>query len=138
MDCLKSRRYLLTVVILGLMVVASPVLQAAEAPSKVELLLKPTQCVALHEGQDCYANVELLWEAVNVGNYCLYSTQQNRSLQCWQNGTRGNYKSAVLSNQDILFTIRLQESDVVLAQQELVMAWVYRRSNRSRITWRLF
>ncbi|MCJ8271977.1 MAG: DUF3019 domain-containing protein [Psychrosphaera sp.] len=113
-------------------------LAAVQKTPKVELTLKPYQCVALHQGQKCYVNVELSWRAIQTSHYCLYSSQQDKPLQCWQTSVSGLFTREIVANQNILFAIKQKDSAVVLATRELEMAWVYKKTNRSNISWRMF
>ena len=39
---------------------------------EVVFTAKPANCVALHQGRKCYANVSLQWQVPQQGNFCIY------------------------------------------------------------------
>jgi len=110
----------------------------AQASSKtVKLLLKPSQCVALRQGQECYADIELSWQA-NQGDYCLYSSQKPEPLACWKKSQRAIYSAEIVSKENVIFHLKNQNSSAVLAKAELEIAWVYKKNSRSHLSWRMF
>jgi hypothetical protein len=104
----------------------------------VKIIVKPNQCIALHQGQKCYVDIVLTWSAKHVGSYCLYSSQQVKALQCWNAKLKGSYKKEVVSSEDITFTIRSGGLDNILSREVLKMAWVYQKNSQAKSAWRLF
>ena len=112
--------------------------QAANDQLGVKIIVKPNQCIALHQGQKCFVDIDLTWSAELAGDYCLYSSQQAKALQCWNGQSNGSYKNEVVSSKDITFTIRLRGLDNMLASEVLKMAWVYQKNSQAKSAWRLF
>ncbi len=105
---------------------------------QVELILKPNQCVAMQQGQQCYVDIVFSWKSTQVSDYCLYSSQDQRALKCWQSTEHGFFGAEIESNKNVRFYIKHPESQRILATAELEMAWVYKKTNRSNVSWRMF
>jgi len=102
------------------------------------LTLSPEQCVSVHQGKKCYADVVITWQTVKTDDYCLYSSQQDKPLHCWHNSKKGTFKQEFVSNINISFYLKQKTKKLELANTELKMAWVYKKSSRSHATWRMF
>lgn len=102
------------------------------------LKLTPQQCVALTQGQKCYVDATLLWETANKGNYCLYSSQQAEPLFCWQQKRQGQFKSEVGADKNVVFSLRLENSEQDTASQQLKVTWVHQKRGQPRLWWRIF
>jgi len=102
------------------------------------LKLSPKQCVAVHQGQDCYVDIKIVWQTEAVGNYCLYSSQQNKPLKCWHQVTNILFEKELISNKNVTFSLKNKSDIQVLAKGELDMAWVYKKNVRSHASWRMF
>lgn len=101
------------------------------------LLLTPARCVALHQGQTCYQQVQISWSTSLAGNYCLYQQDQVLPLRCWQGQTQGNveYEFAGETSQQL----QLRDAEkILIAESTLEVAWVYKASSRRKTHWRLF
>ena len=105
------------------------------AASKTELVLKPAKCVSLRQGQICYADVELIWNSTQIGDYCLYASIQDKPLTCWQKEASGQFSGELSADHNIRFT--LKKGNVIVGEAELQMAWVYKKK-RSSVSWRVF
>ena len=114
--------------------------QLRAEPIKVEpkLTIVPEQCVALLQGQACYVTVELTWQTARLGDYCLYSSLNNRAIQCWQNKKIGELKQEFVSKNNIMFFLREQSSKENIADVEIKMAWVHKKKGKPRTSWRMF
>jgi len=111
---------------------------APAAANDVTLKLKPSQCIAIHQGKTCYVDVELRWQAQDKGEYCLYSSQQSDPLKCWTQANTGQYEREVLARKNVLSRLRERKSGEVVISKELEMAWIYKRNAKSRSSWRMF
>lgn len=109
----------------------------AEQALTVTLSIQPEQCVSMRQGLDCYADVALTWHSSVNADYCLYSSQSQQALQCWQGTQAGDYKSEVVSNKNVRFFITKQLETEELASTVMRVAWVYKRK-RSPVSWRVF
>ena len=114
--------------------VSSPIISSP----MVRLILRPDQCVALHQGQDCYVNIKLNWTASSQDKYCLFSSQQSQAIQCWGMNVSGQYRAEIIASRNVSFTLRKADSKKVLASTELEMAWVYKKGKRQHSSWRVF
>lgn len=108
------------------------------AASKETLSLMPSHCVALTQGQKCYVDATLHWQSPTVGNYCIYSTQQEKPLSCWQQQSQGQYSAEFVTNKNIVFTLRMANSKASKASQLLKVTWVHQKRGQPRLWWRIF
>ncbi len=107
-------------------------------PVTAQLQLKPGRCVALHQGQVCYQRVQLEWRAARAGHYCLYQKSADQPLHCWQNVSAGEYVYAFASDTSVQLQLLDAQTQALIAQAELEVAWVYKANTRRKTQWRLF
>ena len=131
-------RYSSYLLVSTLILITSASLKAADEKS-VTLLIKPSQCVALHHGQRCYSDVAISFTAVKKSDYCLYSSQDiSKPMKCWIEQSQGEMLEEIVTVDNMLFMLRHKDDDMVLAQAELKVAWVYRKNSRAKSAWRIF
>jgi len=109
-------------------------------PNEVVLTLEvdPEQCVSIVQGDDCYVDVKITWLSKQASDYCLFTSQQSESLQCWNNQTQGQLSKEFISNENITFYLKQLPSKDIVAEEVLEMAWVYKKNGRSHASWRMF
>ena len=100
--------------------------------------VNPQQCVALTQGQQCYIDVELSWEASTKGDYCLYSSLQEQPIYCWFQQKQGVYSQEFSSNSNIEFTLKARDSNNILASNQIEMAWIHKKKGQPSMWWRIF
>ena len=121
-----------------LLVACASAAGAEESPVTAELALSPNQCIALHQGQKCYVDIEVSWVAQRQADYCLFSSQQQRPLMCWSDKATGSFKQEVIALKNVSFRLRQTGREKILGSGELEMAWVYKKNSRARSSWRMF
>ncbi len=109
----------------------------AEEEAVVHFSVKPTKCIALHKGQDCYQKLKFSWQTPQVGKYCIYAESQRDPLVCWQGQSRSMFVYEFVGKQTQRFYLR-NEANANLYETELVVTWVYTSSKRDSGGWRLF
>lgn len=110
--------------------------QANQSP--YQLVVSPQQCVAMRQGQTCYVDVTIKWQAANVGDYCLHASTTSKPLQCWQQIQNAKFSQEMASKENITFTLQAKHSETILAKGSLAMAWVYDKKSRKNVSWRMF
>ena len=133
---LIDTRYLAIIVTVVLSISFSDTTFASS--NEVQLELSPKQCVAIHQGQKCFVDVEINWRTLIQGEYCLFSSQQAKALKCWQHAKQGKFVQEIVAKENISFMLKEGGSAVVLSSNELEMAWVFKKSTRARSSWRMF
>lgn len=113
-------------------------LSGEASQSKEVVSLSPKQCVALNEGTLCYVDIEISWTVKELGNFCLFSSQQDDPLQCWEAKQTGTIELEIVAMKDLEFYLKPKGREVILGKAKLEMAWVYKKNNRSHSTWRMF
>mgnify|MGYP003915082997 FL=1 len=124
--------------LLSVCLVSAPTVRANNEPLKPVMILSPAQCVAIHQGQDCYVDIKLSWQMPTPGEYCLFSSVRVEPLKCWQKASAGQLKREIVSSENVRFILRRPTSQEPLATQELELAWVYKKNARARSSWRMF
>lgn len=103
-----------------------------------QLQLKPTRCVALHQGQVCYQTVQLFWSANQQGNYCLYTQYEDTPVYCWQDAAAGQYQYEFASDGAVELQLHNMQTKTPVATATIDVAWVYKTNTRRKTHWRLF
>lgn len=111
---------------------------SAPATEKDQLLIEPNTCVSLHMNQACFVNLKMSWRTTKHNNYCLYSSTQETPLKCWVASNQGIYTQQFGTDKTAYFYLKLQQNDLVIAESQLKVSWVYKKQQKSRLTWRLF
>jgi hypothetical protein len=111
---------------------------AIKATHANELHIQPNTCVSLHRDQACFVNLNMSWHTATSNNYCLYSSAQIAPLKCWFASNQGTLTQQFGTDKMLRFYLKLKKSDIVVAESELKVSWVYKKQQKSRLTWRLF
>lgn len=115
--------------------------QAASANNSEDvarLVIKPGQCVSMHQGQQCYVDVDIHWQTQQPGQYCLMTSQQSSVLKCWNGNSNGRYQHEIVASENVVYSLTSKENYRVLATGKLEMSWVYQKNNRVNSSWRVF
>jgi len=105
--------------------------------ASVQFSAKPSQCVALHEGRTCYAQITLSWQINDNGDYCVFEKSKKRLIACWQKGLINEAKFDFESNEKVEFILIKKGETQPLAETFVDVSWVHKASPRKR-RWRLF
>jgi len=121
---------------------------AQEQSSNVVVMqVKPQTCVSLHEGQECFAQITINWQADLVNDYCLYSTQTPDPVFCWENVSQGTVEYELNTKENVRFMLAqvpktrfmlTHKPYAIIAEARLNVSWVYKKKQKSRLSWRLF
>lgn len=103
-----------------------------------QLHIKPTRCIALHEGQVCYQTLNISWKAEVADTYCLYQQDNKVPLMCWENiaSAKWSYEFEGKSTQKFML-LRKQDAKQI-AEVSIEVAWVYDANSRRESHWRIF
>ncbi|MFK7852530.1 MAG: DUF3019 domain-containing protein [Granulosicoccus sp.] len=103
----------------------------------IELLAKPTSCVALHRGQVCFQSILFSWKVQDAGEYCLYKIKADTPLSC-ASGNLTGVAHEYSSKSSETFVLKQGRQGPEVAKVTINTAWVYRTGRRSSSSWRLF
>jgi hypothetical protein len=125
---MSSERYLLIACWLGFCTAAD-----ATAAEPVRLKLTPDTCVALQQGRQCYATIQIHWHSQTAQDLCLYAGP--RKLQCWRASQSGQqrYEFVAAASEQI----QLVGAEGVMAEAVIKVNWVQKNTKVKR-HWRLF
>lgn len=124
-------------VLLLLLVIISSMAGKVYAQQTV-LILTPNQCISVHQGEQCYVDININWQTPNIGDYCLFSNIEQAPIHCWQGVQSGHIEQELVANENVTFSLRTKNNPTSLADKTLKMTWVYKKSVRARMSWRLF
>jgi len=102
------------------------------------LNIKPDRCIALHQGQTCYARLSFQWNTPAGGEYCLFDERLAEPLACWPGNKIIEFKHEFASDINVNYHIRSKQSQQSLAQALVKISWVYKANTGSSSRWRLF
>ena len=136
--CPSLRQLIMPSLTIVLLLTTSATLLANPVMAPYRLDVAPAQCIALNQGNDCYAAVELSWQAPEAGDYCVYSSQQSQALQCWQARRQADFGQEIVARDNVTFYLKRAGNDAILAASQLELAWVYKKNARAHSTWRMF
>ena len=100
--------------------------------------VKPKRCVSMHKGQTCYQKLKFSWSVKILDDYCLFSSEQETPIKCWEQENSGKFQYEFVSDNNIVYQLRREGSEKILGQQEIKVESVYRRGKKSHSGWRLF
>ena len=111
---------------------------AKEPAEPASLTLKPSQCVALREGQECHIDVKFEWSSKENSDFCLLSSNNSQPIRCWKRVSSGTHHQKFIVGGNVMFFLENLAQRSIVAKAELEIAWVYKKNDRSRLSWRLF
>jgi hypothetical protein len=124
---MNSRWYrylLLTLVLCSTMLVA-------ETPPT--LTARPGLCIlSSTEAEECEMVVRLDWHAAQAGDWCLHSSQQETTLQCWQQQFSGHISTKVIASANVVFWLQRPSVDTRLSRVTVQIVRLARRSPERR------
>ncbi|WP_404340602.1 DUF3019 domain-containing protein [Pseudoalteromonas mariniglutinosa] len=110
---------------------------AENMASSAALVALPDTCVALREGRNCYANIEITWQQQTTGNYCLRDASSKHIMQCWLMQQKGTFRYEFNATDSVYFELINSNSGKILATTQVQLQWVYKNRQKKR-RWRLF
>jgi hypothetical protein len=115
---------------LHLLLLCGSVAQAAELPA-LEFSLKPHLCV-LSEGEDsCYDELEVRWNAPTKMNLCLFQSDLEKPLKCWEEAQQGEHHFLLTADHNITFQLR-EKSQKTLASEAFEVIHNQKKYRRQR------
>ena len=94
---------------------AKPVFAQDQANTDNALVALPDTCVALREGRNCFAEVDITWQQHNTGNYCLRNAQSKHIMQCWLMQQKGLFRFQFDSAESVGFELINSNNGKVVA-----------------------
>lgn len=107
------------------------------AEEAATVTVQPKKCAVLQKGKKCYKKIKISFKAPIKDDYCLRIDREKSPLKCWKTSTEGEVTYLFNDNSSVRIYLH-QGDDVVIAESEFTIAWVYSKRRRSRNHWRLF
>lgn len=110
---------------------AAPV-HAAELP-QLEFSLRPNLCVLAADEDACYDELEVRWRAPHNMHLCLYQSDREEPLKCWQNVSEGEHSFLISATHDVTFQLRETNRKLLVSEAFEVVQdnKKYRRQRRN-------
>lgn len=113
-----------------------------ELKTKVaSLVTSPNVCELADDQVLCEMNASLLWEVPKAADFCLWDTEQDSPLRCWQNAWSGTLQLRFVSGHNRTYLLTRGQNGSVAAKATIqVMGALEQRlrARRRRSFWRLF
>ena len=102
-----------------------------------QLILTPNKCVALRKGRECFATIDVKWQANNNGNYCLRRTTDHMLINCWRAQSQGEFTYVFRSEKKEQLELIDEKTQKIVSTAVISVSWVY-KSKRKKARWRIF
>jgi hypothetical protein len=112
--------------------------EARAANADIGFTVQPDKCIALHQGQVCYQDLEFNWQTAAGAEYCLYEIPRPEAVICWTGDQLQSHNLEFASAVSTLYQIRTMSGDALISEVIVEVAWVYRANRKSFSRWRLF
>ena len=108
--------------------------QPAVTNNEVRLIIKPHICVAPRGESSCISWIDVFWESNQPTDLCLYVSEQDQSLKCWQQQLEGNHRHHVTLVDNLDFWLASIQNNTLLARSTVKFAALqpHRKHNRRR------
>jgi len=105
---------------------------AAELPA-LQFSLKPRLCVLTEDEDTCYDQLEVRWSAAEKMSLCLYQSDIDTPLQCWDNASEGQHKFILSATRNVTFQLREHNHNTLVSEAFEVIhdQKKYRRQRRN-------
>lgn len=98
----------------------------------IRFSIKPRLCV-LNAGEEiCRDELEVKWESPVSRSLCLFQSDKQQPLRCWENATRGEYQFELAASASTDFQLREQASDKPLSDQRFQVVYNDKKFRRAR------
>jgi hypothetical protein len=101
------------------------------------LNIKPTKCITLHQGRQCFTQLTINWHSAIKGDFCLFQQDVSQSIKCWRNTQGEHFLFEFESNKKMAFELRNNVTNQIIATTAVDVSWVHKK-NRKKRQWRLF
>jgi len=107
----------------------------------VTLTIKPHICVAPRGESSCISTIDVSWESLYIGDFCLDTDVTSDKLACWQSKKKGYYQHKLIFDKNITYFIKdsLSNQEIVSAIMKFRSLKPNRKLNkrRNRFPWSL-
>ncbi|MGD8174733.1 DUF3019 domain-containing protein [Marinimicrobium sp. ARAG 43.8] len=103
------------------------------------MTLTPTVCALSEDQSHCEEQIDINWRADTSRALCLFVEAETRPLACWQNADSGHYRYRAVTADSLIFQLRGEHSDELLASEffKVIREYTDFRSRR-RKPWNFF
>lgn len=127
------------IAILGtIMLLQCPFLIADTAESLYSLAVKPSSCAVLEEGDMCYVTVNISWQTLQAGEFCIFKEGSVIELKCWAGANEGVFSDTTTLTKSVDYLLVNRLNKQVLARDTVTVSWVYKKRSRPMLHWRVF
>lgn len=109
-----------------------------ESAGGYSLSSQPSKCISLNQGLVCYQTLEMHWQAVEVGDYCMMQAEALLPQKCWLQQSSGALQIEFAETKSQTFVLRRRGQSSTLASVQIEVKWVYKQRRKDRSKWRIF
>jgi len=111
---------------------------AQSVKQSYSLEIMPTKCFVVEQGKDCYFDIEVIWRASEIDDYCLISSLNSTPLKCWTGLDHGKLERELITKGNVIFKLQKKNTGKLLVSKEMKVVWVYKKNIRAHTSWRMF
>jgi len=105
---------------------------SAAEDNHVVLHIRPSICVSYDSEAPCIMTMLISWEAGKALDGCLFETRSDVALQCWTLARSGAKELEYANTVDVVYQLRDQHDNKVLAEGDIAVINRDLRSSRKR------
>ncbi|MES2673223.1 MAG: DUF3019 domain-containing protein [Pseudomonadota bacterium] len=100
----------------------------------IQFSIKPRLCVLAAGEEVCHDELTVKWSAVAARSLCLYQSDKEQPLRCWENATQGEYQFELTASVTTDFQLRENITQKPLSDQRFQVVYndkKYRKERRN-------
>ncbi len=100
----------------------------------IQFSIKPRLCVLAAGEEVCHDELTVKWSAALARSLCLYQSDKEQPLRCWENATQGEYQFELTASVTTDFQLRENITQKPLSDQRFQVVYndkKYRRGRRN-------
>jgi hypothetical protein len=114
--------------------IAHPASASSSSLPLIQFSIKPRLCV-LNAGEEvCRDELEVKWLSEQTRSLCLYQSDKEEALRCWENETHGEYQFELAASASTDFQLREINTGTAVSDQRFQVVYndkKYRRARRN-------
>jgi hypothetical protein len=98
----------------------------------IEFSIQPRLCVLSEQEERCEDELEIRWTAGEPRALCLYRSDKQLPLRCWENELSGSHRFSLSAAANVTFSLREVDQNLLLASAEFEVVRDEPRYRRKR------
>ena len=142
---IKKFNHFLTIIVLitavsnGISAANAFAVENSDSKQVVGLYLSPNLCLLEKNQERCELLLDIRWRTLNVGDYCLQTNQDSKSINCWSQLDRGKFKHHFrFSNNLEIYLVNQESGETVYQQTVRLQKYVTKYRKKRRNPWQFY